>query len=186
MNVLALAGSLRAASINVAFCRAAQRLAPPAMRITVYGELGSLPLFNPDLEVTPPRAVAEFRAAIGGADALILASPEYAHGISGVMKNALDWLVSYEGFVAKPVVVINSSPRAHHAYDSLLQVLKTMSATLVKEASITLPLLGECTTEEQMISTPAITTQIRSALIALNAFVDPGSRQGPSFPVGAR
>jgi chromate reductase, NAD(P)H dehydrogenase (quinone) len=186
MNVLALAGSLRAASINAAFCRAASRLAPPGLHITVYGELGSLPLFNPDLEVAPPCIVAQFRAAIGGVDALILASPEYAHGISGVMKNALDWLVSYEGFVAKPVAVINSSPRARHAYDSLLEVLKTMAATGVQEASITVPLLGGCTTEDQMVSTPAIALRIRAALIALNAFVSLGSRQGPSFPVGAQ
>jgi chromate reductase, NAD(P)H dehydrogenase (quinone) len=186
MNVLALAGSLRAASINLAFCRAARRLAPQGMHITVYGDLGSLPLFNPDLEDAPPLAVTQFRAGIGGADALMLASPEYAHGISGVMKNALDWLVSYEGFVAKPVAVINSSPRAHHAFDSLLEVLRTMSATLIPEASITLPLLGECTTEEQMVGTPAIASQIRAALIALNAFVNLGSRQGRSFPVGAR
>jgi NAD(P)H-dependent FMN reductase len=58
----------------------------------VYGDLGSLPLFNPDLECAPHPAVAQFRSAT--ADALLMASPEYAHGISGVMKDALDWLVS--------------------------------------------------------------------------------------------
>ena len=109
MNVLALPGSLRAASINAALCRAASRLAPPKLHITVWGDLGSLPLFNPDFENAPPHAVARFRSAIGSANALLVASPEYAHGISGVMKNALDWLVSYEGFVAKPVAVINCS-----------------------------------------------------------------------------
>ena len=186
MNVLALAGSLRAASINAAFCRAASRLAPPELHITTYGGLGSLPLFNPDLEFAPPRTVVQFRAAIDGADALIMASPEYAHGISGVMKNALDWLVSYEGFVAKPVAVINCSPRARHAYESLLEVLRTMSATVVQEASITVPLLGSCITEDEMVSTPAVALQIRAALIALNAFVSLGSRQGPSFPVGVQ
>jgi len=186
MNVLALAGSLRAASINAAFCRAASRLAPPGLHIARYPDLGVLPLFNPDLEIAPPRLVAQFRAAIGDADALILASPEYAHGISGVMKNALDWLVSYERFVAKPVAVVNTSPRARHAYESLLEVLKTMSATLVQEASITVPLLGHCSTEEQMVSNPAIAAQIRAALTALHEFVSLGSRQGPSFPVGAQ
>ena len=171
MNVLAVAGSLRAASINAAFCRASSRLAPPGLHITVYAHLGSLPPFNPDLDARPPRAVAQFRAAIGGADALILASPEYARGMSGVMKNALDWLVSYEGFVGKPVAVINTSPRASHAYDSMLEVLKTMSATLVPEASIAVPLLGECITEDRMVGTPAIALQIRAALVALEAFL---------------
>jgi NAD(P)H-dependent FMN reductase len=167
MNVLAIAGSLRAASINAAFCRAAARLAPPGLSVVVHPGLGSLPLFNPDLEADPPRAVVDFRDQVGRADALLIASPEYAHGISGVMKNALDWLVSYEGFVAKPVAVVNTSPRASHAYESLLEVLKTMSADLVHEASVSLPLLGACTTEEQMVSTPHVAARIEQALLSL-------------------
>jgi NAD(P)H-dependent FMN reductase len=186
MDILAIAGSLRAASINAAFCRAAARLAPADLRVTAYKDLGSLPPFNPDLEPDPPRSVMLFREAVGGADALIIASPEYAHGISGVLKNALDWLVSYESFVAMPVAVINTSPRAHHAYDALLEVLKTMSATLVHEASISVPLLGRCTTEEQMVSTPAIARQIHGALVALNTFLEVGAAPGPSFPLESR
>jgi len=184
MEILAIAGSLRAASINAAFCRAASRLAPSGVVVTVSRNLGTLPLFNPDLEHSPPLAVAEFRAAVDRADALLIASPEYAHGISSVMKNALDWLVSHEGFIAKPVAVINTSPRAHHAFDSLLEVLRTMSATLVQEASVAIPLLGSCTTEEAMVSTPAIAAQIRSAVSVLGIFLRLGARQGPSFPVG--
>ena len=99
------------------------------------------------------------------------------------MKNALDWLVSYEGFVGKPVAVINSSPRARHAHESLLEVLRTMSATVVNEASVSVALLGSCTTEDEMVSTPAIASQIRAALLALCEFTALGSRWGPSFPV---
>src|SRR5215469_15020387 len=186
MKILALAGSLRAASINAALCRAASRLAPRGLHISVYDALGSLPPFNVDLEPDPPHSVTLFKEAIGAADALIIASPEYAHGISGVLKNALDWLVSCEGFVAKPVAVINTSPRAHHAHDSLLEVLKTMSATLVHEASISVSLLGCCTTEAQMISTEAVARQIRGALAALSTFLQAGVQPGPSFPVESR
>ncbi len=167
MNVLAIAGSLRAASINAAFCRAAARLAPRGITVAPFPGVGALPLFNPDLEADPPRAVIELRASVDAADALLIASPEYAHGVSGVLKNALDWLVSHEGFVAKPVAVVNTSPRAHHAHDALLEILKTMSATRVHEASIALPLLGACTTEERMVATPAIAQRIREALLSL-------------------
>src|ERR1700750_2823244 len=97
MKVLAVSGSLRAASINSALCRAAARLSPPGMHVDVFCGLGDLPLFNPDLETLPPDAVQSFRSAVGHADALFIASPEYAHGISGAMKNALDWLVGFEG-----------------------------------------------------------------------------------------
>jgi NAD(P)H-dependent FMN reductase len=183
MNVLAIPGSLRAASINAAFCRAAARLAPPGLTVAVFSDLGALPLFNPDLEIDPPRAVVDFRARVGEADALLIASPEYAHAISGVMKNALDWLVSYEGFVAKPVAIVNTSPRARHANESLLEVVTTMSATLVHEASISLPLLGGCVTEEAMVAAPAVAAQIRDALIALATFLRSGAPAGPNFPM---
>ena len=184
MNVLAISGSLRATSINSAFCRAASRLAPEGLLITVFSGLGELPLFNPDLEVDPPHQVLAFRAAVGRADALLIASPEYAHGLSGAMKNALDWLVSVEGFVAKPVVVVNTSPRARHAHDSLLEVLKTMSATLLCEPSVTLPLLGSCITEDEILKSPAVSSQIRYSLDALARCFRETDESGPGFPVG--
>jgi NAD(P)H-dependent FMN reductase len=186
MNVLAIAGSLRAASINAAFCRAASRLAPAGLHIAVCDALGALPPFNADLEPHPPSGVIRFRDLVGTADALIIASPEYAHGISGVLKNALDWLVSYEGFVAMPVAVINTSPRARHAYDSLHEVLRTMAAVPVHEASISVPLLGGCTTEAQIVGAPEIARQIRGALVALHTFLQFGAQRGPSFPVGSQ
>ena len=113
-KILALSGSLRAASINSALLRAAARLAPPEVSITVFLRLGDLPLFNPDYETNPPSIVTNFRSEVAEADVLIIASPEYAHGVTGTIKNALDWLVSLESFANKPVAVINTSPRAYH------------------------------------------------------------------------
>jgi NAD(P)H-dependent FMN reductase len=169
MQVLAISGSLRATSINSAFCRVAARLAPPAFQISVFADLGSLPLFNPDLESSPPLCVTSFRAAVRRSSALIIASPEYAHGISGVLKNALDWLVSFEGTVYKPVAVINTSPRARHAYEALQEVLSTMSATCVREASVSVPLLGACGSEEAMLASPEVRGAIQAMLSGLAA-----------------
>jgi chromate reductase, NAD(P)H dehydrogenase (quinone) len=183
MQVLAISGSLRAASINSAFCRAAARLAPSPLRVTVYPGLGSLPLFNPDLESSPPPSVLDFRAAVGTASALLIASPEYAHGVSGVMKNALDWLVSYEATVGKPVAVINTSPRARHAYESLREVLLTMSTTIVAEASVSLPLLGSCITEEAMLASPEVSRVIRSSLTVLSNYLGGLGTPAPTFPI---
>lgn len=167
MNILALSGSLRVASINSALCRAAARLAPKPMTITVFSGLGALPLFNPDLEPEPPAPVLALRWAMANSSALIVASPEYAHGISGVMKNALDWLVSFEGFVDKPVALINTSPRARHANEALREVLQTMSAAVVPEASVTVPLLGAGLTEDEMVISPVVAPMIKAALAAL-------------------
>jgi chromate reductase len=183
LNVLAISGSLRAASINSAFCRAASRLAPAPLRVSVFAGMGTLPLFNPDLETDPPRAVRDFRSAVGNAGALIIASPEYAHGISGLMKNALDWLVSFEGFIDKPVALVNTSPRARHAHDALCEILKTMSARIVPEACLSLPLLGGPVTEDAIVSSAEIAPRIRGALASLARALDQDADPGPSFPL---
>jgi NAD(P)H-dependent FMN reductase len=184
MNVLAISGSLRAASINSAFCRVAALLAPPSLAITVFDGLGGLPLFNPDLDTSPPRAVQDWRAAVGRADALIVASPEYAHGLSGPLKNALDWLVSFEGTVYKPVAVVNTSPRARHAYAALREVAQTMSLVIVDQASVTLPLLGACTTDAAMLASTDVVRAIRGALGALATHLAGPSVPTPNFPLG--
>lgn len=183
MKLLAISGSLRAASINSALCRAAARLAPASMQVAVLAGLGELPLFNPDLEALPTPTVQAFRVAVGSADALLIASPEYAHGVSGPMKNALDWLVSFEGIVHKPVALINTSPRSRHAYQSLREVLQTMSTNIVEEASATIALLGTCTTEEAMISSPEVSNAIRNALEALATHLAGSDTSAPSFPL---
>jgi NAD(P)H-dependent FMN reductase len=111
MKILALCGSLRRVSMNAALLRATARLAPAGMQVRIFDGLGELPLFNPDLEARLPAAVGRLHGAILDCEALLIASPEYAHGVTGVLKNALDWLVSFEGFVGKPVVIFNASPR---------------------------------------------------------------------------
>lgn len=185
-QVLAVAGSLRAASINTAFCRAAARLAGDGLQLRLYDGLGTLPMFNPDFEPSPPPAVRDWREQVDRADALLIASPEYAHGVSGMLKNALDWLVAFEGFVHKPVAVVNTSPRAHHAYDALLETLRTMSATIVVDASVSLPLLGSpCTTEEQMVHSPTVAPMIAAAMSSLAAFLRQGGVAEPRFTFGA-
>jgi NAD(P)H-dependent FMN reductase len=141
--VLAVSGSLRAVSSNTELLRAAALLAPAGMEVVEYTGLGGLPHFNPDLEasVLPP-AVADLRARVGAADALLVSSPEYAHGVPGSLKNALDWLVGGPELVGKPVALLNASPRAVHAQASLAETVTTMSGRLVERASVAVPLLG--------------------------------------------
>jgi chromate reductase, NAD(P)H dehydrogenase (quinone) len=184
MKILAVSGSLRAASINSALLRAAARLSPPSVDVRIFRAVGELPLFNPDLEARMPPQVSAFHAAVAAADALLIASPEYAHGVTGIIKNALDWLVSFEPFIHKPVAVLNASPRAHHADEALRETLRTMSALIVHEASIGIPLLGAHLTEDGMVEDPAISRTIRNSLLALHdAVVLRQSEQGPSFPL---
>jgi chromate reductase len=164
MKILALCGSLRSVSMNAALLRAAARLAPPDVAIGLFG-LGELPLFNPELEARMPAAVTRMHRAIESCDALLIASPEYAHGVSGVLKNALDWLVSFEGFVDKPVAIFNASPRSVHAAASLREILVTMSAKLLTDACLDLPLRGTGLVEQGIVD--AHHTAIREALSRL-------------------
>ena len=172
MKLLAISGSLRAASLNTALLRALARLAPTDITVELFSELGKLPLFNLDLEATEPAVVTNFRAQLLAADAVIIASPEYAHGISGAMKNALDWMVACEAFVDKPVALLNASPRAVHAQAALKEVITVMSARVVDAASITLPIIGSGLDEDGIVSDPEIASALREALRGLQAASD--------------
>jgi chromate reductase len=133
VKVLAIPGSLRATSSNAALVRAAARVAPPGLDILLYEGLGALPHFSPDLDADPlPMPVRDLRARIGAADALFISSPEYAHGMPGSLKNALDWLVSALEALDKPVLLVSASPGgAAHAHAQLIEVLRTMNLRLV-------------------------------------------------------
>lgn len=110
MRILAMSGSLRKESVNTALLRAAAKFAPDGVHIELYG-LSDIPLYNADLET--PDSVAALRAAIADADAVLLANPEYNYGVSGVLKNAIDWASrpAYEScFLNKKVGVMSASP----------------------------------------------------------------------------
>jgi chromate reductase len=169
-TLLAISGSLRAASSNTAVIAAARALAPPGLDVVAYGGLGDLPFFNPDLDTeTPPAPVLELRRLVGEADALLISSPEYAHGIPGVMKNALDWLVSSLEFPGKPVGLINASAGSVHAQAALEEVLRTMSAELVADACATLPWTGAKPSLERLVENPELSGIMRGVLAALDA-----------------
>ena len=166
--LLAISGSLRAASSNTAVVEAARALAPPGLEVVVYEGLGGLPYFNPDLDTeTPPGPVLALRRLVGEADALLISSPEYAHGIPGVMKNGLDWLVASLEFPGKPVGLVNASAGSTHAQAALKEVLRTMSAELVEGACVTLPWTGAKPDRTRMVEHPELSAILRGVLDAL-------------------
>jgi len=171
MNILAISGSLRTRSYNTALLRAAARLAPAGITVELYRELGVLPLFNPDHEVANLPMVARLHTQLLTADGVLIASPEYAHGVSGPMKNALDWMVGTEAFVDKPVAVFNASPRAHHALEAIKETLSLMSARLIDSAELTIPLLGSGLEENGILSRHDLSAEITSALSRFRAAV---------------
>ena len=120
--------------------------------------------------------MANLREQILATDALLIASPEYAHGVSGVMKNALDWMVGNESFVDRPVGLLNASPRASHAQAALRETITTMSARIIDAACITVPLLGSGLSEDDIVLHPQIKLALMGVLFALKDAVPVPSR----------
>lgn len=170
MRILAISGSLRASSSNTTLLRAAADLAPEGVTVPLYAGIGDLPHFNPDLDAeddAPLPAVADWRAQLQAADAVLICSPEYAHGVPGSLKNALDWVVGSGEFDGKPVALVNASPYSTHATASLAETLRTMNANVVPEASITVPLKGKALDAAGIARTPEIAVPVRASLAAL-------------------
>jgi chromate reductase, NAD(P)H dehydrogenase (quinone) len=113
MRILGFAGSLRRASYNRGLIRAAADMAPVGTLVEVF-ELGDIPLYNQDVEdAGEPASVAAFKDAMARADALLVATPEYNHGVPGVLKNAIDWASrprATSPLRDKPVAVLGASP----------------------------------------------------------------------------
>ena len=168
-RVLCLSGSLRRMSANTAALTAAANLAQSGLVLTLYPDLGRLPPFNPDDEVEPlPPVVRTLREAVGASDALLIACPEYAHGVPGVFKNLLDWLVGSLEFPGRPVLLLNASARgSYHAQQALAEILHTMSARLLSAQPFPVALPGAGCTVEQVLASAERRAELGAALDCL-------------------
>lgn len=168
-RILAISGSLRRESTNTTLLQAARLLAPTGVSIERYKGLGHLPLFNPDIEgpeldgPTPP-PVQDFRDRLNTHEGVLIASPEYAHGVTGAIKNALDWVVASGEFVGKPVALLNASPRAHIALEALAETITVMDARLVREAGASLQILGSGLDAAGIAADPQMAETLRESL----------------------
>ena len=167
MNLLAISGSLRAKSSNAAALSALQLLAPPDVRIDLCNKISLLPLFNPDLDapgLALPPVAADFRNDVGVSHGLVISSPEYAHGVPGALKNALDWLVSSEHFADKPVMVLSISPFSRHSHAQLHEVLRTMSASITDDAAYSVSISRSIKDASEILSDSTLSTQLTNAI----------------------
>ena len=170
---MAISGSLRRASSNSAVIEAVVRLAAENVEVSIYRELAELPPFNPDLDTEdPPGSVARFRTMLRTCDAVLISCPEYAHGVPGVLKNALDWVVGSGELIGKPVALINASARATHAWSSLAETLTVMSARVIADASITLSLQGGALNATGIAADAELSASLKSAVEALVAAIE--------------
>jgi NAD(P)H-dependent FMN reductase len=172
LNILAISGSLRAASTNSALIAALARNAPPGCRVTVYDGLGRLPIFNPDDEgERTPLEASALIDAVTQADGVIISCPEYAHGVPGGLKNGLDWLVSRDAAVAKPAMLVHASPRSLFARAALTEIMRTMSFSLCDDV-LEIALLGKKPPDvEAILAEPENRLALHDALAAFAGFI---------------
>jgi putative hydrolase of the HAD superfamily len=132
MRIVAISGSLRTGSSNTALLRAAASQMPDGSEMLLFEGLAELPAFNPDFDVEgTPDAVTRFRLLIREADAVAISSPEYARGVVGSLKNALDWLVGSGELYEKPVALLHVSARGEVAQNALRTTLNVMTGRIV-------------------------------------------------------
>ncbi|MBF6130450.1 NAD(P)H-dependent oxidoreductase [Nocardia brasiliensis] len=150
-RILALVGSLRAASINRRLAETAALTAPEGVEVTLYEGLADIPFYNEDLDIegAVPAQAQALRDAVAAADGLLIVTPEYNGTLPGVLKNAIDWASRPYGggsLKGKPTAVISASisPRAAQwAHGDTVKSLGVAGADVVEAAHLHFATIGE-------------------------------------------
>ena len=151
-KIFAICGSTRQNSINLELLNIIKIVEKETIELQIFTQIDYLPHYNPDiddLENTPP-FVINFRNKLKEADGILICTPEYAMGVPGTLKNALDWTVSSMEFSQKPTALITASTSGEKGHQSLLETLKVIEAKIDEKTSL-------------LISTPK--TKIQNGII---------------------
>ncbi|TFF39690.1 NADPH-dependent FMN reductase [Mucilaginibacter psychrotolerans] len=164
-NIFAISGSLRSGSSNHAILNHIGDLLPADVNYFIYDSLASIPPFDPGLDNEhPPEAVAELRNHLAMADAIIICTPEYAFGVPGQLKNALDWLVGSSSFVDKPVSLITASLGGEACHAAMQLILGALSAKLTPEATLLVQFIRSKINGDGVITDSGTKEQIRKVV----------------------
>jgi chromate reductase len=136
-NILTISGSLREGSSNHAILNLLERMTPANISFTVYNGLREIPAFDPGLDTdNPPVEVSGLRRQLADADGIIICTPEYAYGVPGALKNALDWMVSSGSFSGMPTALITASTGGENAHEAMIKILGAIDAKLTPETTL--------------------------------------------------
>ena len=173
MKVMGISGSLRRDSHNTSLLRAASELLPPAAELELWEGLAEIPPYSEDVEdAGEPAAVAELKARLREADAVLFSTPEYNHSIPGQLKNAIDWVsrpVAGNPLEGKPVAVVGASTGtfgAVWAQADLRRVLGALHARVV-DRELPVPYAAEAFSPDGQLIDEAVAEVAREILTEL-------------------
>ncbi|CAN5365698.1 NADPH-dependent FMN reductase [soil metagenome] len=171
INILGISGSLKSTSTNTNILKFISTIVPVHVSLKLFGSLDSLPHFNPETTETIP-AVENLRQQIKEADAVVVSTPEYAFGMPGVLKNALDWIVSSGELNEKPVAASSASPLytgGDKALGSLLLTLTALGTNMGAGSSLSIANVKSKITDAGEISDDETTTAL---MLMLNELIN--------------
>lgn len=164
MKILAISGSLRAGSSNNTIIKAVAAMAPAGVRFTIYDGLAQIPPFDDSLEAPP--TVTGFRRQLQDADGIFICTPEYAFGVSGVLKNALDWTVSSGELVNKPLALVTAATGGEKAHAALLLTFTALSSAIPSGGELVISYV-KSKLDAGGVKDPATARQLQDVLNAL-------------------
>ncbi|MEO7988514.1 MAG: NADPH-dependent FMN reductase [Chryseolinea sp.] len=172
-KILAISGSTRKKSSNLNLINAIEELSSSVFSITIFEGLTDIPHFNPDLDnENPPHEVVRFRRLLKEADGILICTPEYAMGVPGTLKNAIDWIVSSCEFSHKPLALITASSMGEKGHASLLDTLRIIEAGITEDTQLVIPFVKTKVSSEGKITDEGTLSSVLKLIDALNQNID--------------
>jgi chromate reductase len=172
-KILAISGSTRKNSTNHRLLKAIAEISKNNFDVTFYDELSLLPSFNPDEDnENVAKEVARFRQLISESDGVIICTPEYAHGVPGSLKNAIDWTVGTADFSRKPTLLITASTDGKYGHAALLETLRVIEAKNISELQLLISFASTKINAENKIIDGQTLNNVKTLLNKLEVAMD--------------
>ena len=178
LQVVAISGSTRQQSTNHNLLQAIAQLANDQFSVLFFDGLESLPQFNPDYALdNVPQQVEAFRQLLDKADGILLCTPEYAHGVPGSLKNAIDWTVSTNQFYHKPTALITASTDGSYAHKALLETLQVIEAASVAELQLLISFAQTKVTKQYQVTDEPTLVQVQQLINRFTAVMQKSRKE---------
>lgn len=156
-KIIVIPGSTRRSSTNLNLVKAIVSLYSDKLDFQVFQGLTDIPHFNPDLDNNnPPQAVSDFRRLLKEADGILICTPEYAMGVPGTLKNAIDWTVSSMEFSNKPVALITASTAGQKGHSSLLDTLRIIESDIPEGSQLLISFIKTKITDDKIVDSTTL------------------------------